>query len=349
MSQINRVVPKKRSSIVRRLAKIAAALVIILALLVASGIIYQVISEASDLHRYLPPGSLYDVGGYRLQLNCSGNGSPTIILESGLGGPGLQWLLVQQELAKSNRVCSYDRAGLGWSDAGPRPRTSQQMVKELHALLQAAGVPGPYVLVGHSLGGFNVRLYAHQYPTETAAVVLVAAGSEDDYAKMPPEYQKIDAANRQSNQLLGVLSRLGLTRLAGKTGLLASFTGLFARFPPEAQAEMEALTFYRSQYWATSYDELSAVDQSKSQVAAAGSLGSLPLVVLSASPDVSRLPASFPVQQIVDTFRLLQDELAGLSTNTVHIVCDTCDHYVPMTDPARVVDAINQALARVKP
>ena len=348
MSQIYRNVPVKRGSILRRLAKIAAVLVIILALLAGSGAVYQAISEANDLHRYLPHGSLYDIGGYRLHLDCSGNGSPTIILDSGLGSPGLQWLLVQQELAKTNQVCSYDRAGLGWSDPGPEPRTSQQMVNELHALLQKADVPGPYVLVGHSLGGFNVRLYAHQYPAEVAAVVLVAGGSENDTARMPPEYQKIDAANRQSNQLMGVLSRLGLTRLAGKTGLLASFTGLFSRFPPEAQAEMEALTFYRSQYWITAYDELSVVDQSKSQVAAAGTLGNLPLVVLSASPDVSRLPASFPVQQIVETFRQLQDELADLSTNSIHIVCDTCDHYVPLTDPARVVDAIHQALARVR-
>ena len=111
---------------------------------------------------------------------------------------------------------------------------------------------------------------------------------------------------------------------------------------------MVALTFYRSRYWATSYEELSAVAESKAQAARAGDLGDLPLVVLSGSPDVSRLPSSFPVAEIRQTFRDLQTELARLSSRSTHIVCDSCDHYIPMTNPAVVVDAINRGLTAAR-
>jgi pimeloyl-ACP methyl ester carboxylesterase len=332
----------------RRAARTAGVMIIIVALLGGTGLVYQSVSEANNEQRYLPTGQMVDVGGYRLHLYCTGQGSPTVVLESGLAGPALQWALVQQELEKTTRVCSYDRAGLGWSDVGPLPRTSQQMVKELHTLLHNAGIEGPYVLVGHSLGGFNVRLFAHEYLRETAGLVLVASGNENDNARMPPEYRKIEESNKQSDRLLITLTRFGITRIAGNAGLLSSFTSLLVKFPPDLQAEIIALTFYRSQYWATAYAELSAVNESKVQVAATASLEDLPLVVLSGSPDVSRLPSSFPVEQIRKTFQDLQVELTSLSSRSTHIVCDTCDHYIPMTNPDMVVDAINQELALVR-
>jgi pimeloyl-ACP methyl ester carboxylesterase len=290
---------------------------------------------------------MVDIGGYRLHLYCTGQGSSTVVLESGLGGPALLWALVQQELQTTTRVCSYDRAGLGWSDSGPLPRTSQQMVDELHKLLHNAEIEGPYVLVGHSLGGLNVRLFAHDYPDETAGIVLVASGSEYDIVRMPPEYARIEESNKQTYHLLATLARFGILRIAGKTGFLSSYTSLLSKYPPDLKATFIAETFYRSQYWETSYEELSAVNESRSQVAATGSLGDLPLVVLSGSPDVSRLPASFPVEQIKKTFQDLQVELAGLSSHSTHIVCDTCDHYIPMTNPDLVVNAIKQELSAV--
>jgi pimeloyl-ACP methyl ester carboxylesterase len=344
----NKPVGRKPGTFGRRAVKAIAAILIVIALIGGSGWLYQAVSESKDVRQYSPLGQMVDVGGYRLHLYCTGQGNPTVVLESGLASPALQWALVQQKLAKTTRVCSYDRAGVGWSDNGPSPRTTGQMVAELHTLLQRSGIAGPYVLVGHSLGGFNVRLFAHEYPDETAALVLVASGNENDNARMPPQYDRIEQSNLQTDRMLALAARFGLTRLAGKMGLLASFTGLLARFPPDLQAEMTALTFYRSQYWATAYAELSAMDADRAQMAGTGSLGDLPLVVLSGSPDVSRLPASFPVEQIKQTFQELQDELAGLSSNSTHIVCDTCDHYIPMTNPDLVVQAIQQALDKAK-
>jgi pimeloyl-ACP methyl ester carboxylesterase len=339
----------KRNVIGLRTIRIIGTFMLVVVLLGASGLTYQSISEAKDQHHYQPPGQMVDVGGYRLLLDCTGQGSPTVVLESGLGGPALQWALVQQRLEKITQVCSYDRAGLGWSDIGPLPRTTHQMVTELHTLLHNAGVQGPYVLVGHSLGGFNVRLFAHEYPSETAGIVLVASGKDNDKSKMPPEYKKIEESNTQSDRLFITLTRFGLTRIAGNLGLLSAYTNILEKFPPGLQTEFIDQTFYRSQYWATAYAESSAVNEDRAQMAAMGSLGDLPLVVLSGSPDVSRLPSTFPVEQIRKIFQDLQVELASLSSQSTHIICDACDHYIPMTNPDMVVNAITQELAKVSP
>jgi pimeloyl-ACP methyl ester carboxylesterase len=125
------------------------------------------------------PGKLFDVGGYRLHLHCTGGGSPTVVLISGAGDFSFDWSLTQPGLSRFARVCSYDRAGLAWSDPGPTPRTMRQDAYELHALLAAARVRGPYVLVGHSVGGLIARVYAEQYPAEVAGLVLIDPTHED--------------------------------------------------------------------------------------------------------------------------------------------------------------------------
>lgn len=129
-----------------------------------------------------PPGKLIDIGGWKLHLSCSGQAgasAPTVILEAGAGDFSVDWSLVQPGVAHFARVCSYDRAGAGWSDLGPRPRTFHQQVWELHTLLEKAGEQPPYVLVGHSRGGWLVRLYQARYPAEVAGMVLVEAGADD--------------------------------------------------------------------------------------------------------------------------------------------------------------------------
>ncbi|MCL5995131.1 MAG: alpha/beta fold hydrolase [Chloroflexi bacterium] len=154
-------------------------------LLMLLGFVYQSVAEAADASTYPPPGQRVDVGGYRLHIYCTGAqqaGAPTVILESLFPGTVSNWAWVQPEIAKVTRVCAYDRAGHGWSDPGPEPRDARQHAHELHALLQNANVAGPYVLVGHSLGGLFVRMYATLYPAEVAGMVLL----EGSHPDLPP-------------------------------------------------------------------------------------------------------------------------------------------------------------------
>jgi len=136
-------------------------------------------------------GRRIDVGGYRLHFECSGHGNVTVVMDAGLNMPAETWASVPAELSKFTRVCVYDRAGLGDSDPGPQPRTSQLIVNELHQALTNARVPGPYVLAGHSFGGLNVRLFASEYPKEVVGLVLIDASHEDQYqrlaALLPPD------------------------------------------------------------------------------------------------------------------------------------------------------------------
>ncbi len=142
-----------------------------------------------DARRFPPPGKMVDVGGYSLHLYSTGEGSPTVIMEAGTAGCCLMWCKVEPEVAKFTNVGTYDRAGMGWSDAGPMLRTRQQIVDELHTLLKNAGIPGPYVFVGHSFGGLLVRHFANEFPRDVAGMVLVDSVHENQFAgPMPQEY-----------------------------------------------------------------------------------------------------------------------------------------------------------------
>jgi len=133
---------------------------------------FSLTNNAQAKEKYYP-GELVDIGTHRLHINCTGTGSPTVIIDSGIGGFSLEWVKIQNSLADTLKVCSYDRAGYGWSDPGPRPRTTARISNELRLLLTASKIPGPYVLVGHSFGGYNTRYFASKYPGLTAGLILV--------------------------------------------------------------------------------------------------------------------------------------------------------------------------------
>jgi len=151
--------------------------------------LYMNLHESSNNSRQQANIELIDVGGYKLAIICEGSGCPTIVLDAGMGDTSEIWREVQHSIAQFTQVCSYDRAGCGQSDPGPLPRTSQNVVTDLHALLMRANISGPYILVGHSFGGYTVRLYANNYPNDVAGVVLVdsALPDLDMVEMMPPE------------------------------------------------------------------------------------------------------------------------------------------------------------------
>ena len=173
------------------------------------GYSYEPVAEAADAKAYPPPGQLVDVGGYRLHINCTGEGTPTVVVESGWGDFSETWARVQPEIARTTRVCTYDRAGMGWSEASPEPRTAREFAKELHTLLEKANESGPHILVGHSMGGYTVRVYAHDYPDEVVGLVLVDPQnlSTEDAATFNP------APKPGKNSLPALMARIGVMRL----------------------------------------------------------------------------------------------------------------------------------------
>ncbi len=187
-----------------RSARVLAAAAIALA---AAGAAFELVSGWQDARRFPQRGRSVQAGAVRLNLDCSGTQrSPTIILDSGMGVPAFGWFKVQPEVAKFARVCSYDRAGYGWSEPGPEPRTSLQIARELKALLMASGEQGPYVLVGHSFGGFNVRVFNSLFPKDVAGVVFADASHEDEEerinAMLPAAVREREKAEQRSREIL---------------------------------------------------------------------------------------------------------------------------------------------------
>jgi pimeloyl-ACP methyl ester carboxylesterase len=181
------------------------------------GYIYQSIAAQRDLIAHPPPGELIDVGGYRLHLYCLGDGSPTIILIHGLGGNVYHWAKIQPALARITRVCAYDRAGYGWSDVGPRPRSPLQNAIELHTLLENTGIKDALILVGHSYGTNEAQVYADQYPDDVQGLVLIDGGIATEVTKqcsslncMPPSAY---TGTEMFLSLQPVFFRLGIKRL----------------------------------------------------------------------------------------------------------------------------------------
>jgi pimeloyl-ACP methyl ester carboxylesterase len=155
------------------------------AVVLAGGVVYERNGRLHDLDGIIRIGRSVDIGGRTLNINCAGGGGPTVVLDSGANNPGYQWVLVQRKIAQFSSVCWYDRAGNGWSDSGPFPRTTEAIAKDLHKLLGAAGIHPPFVLVGHSFGGTSMRVFNGLYPDEVAGMVLVDAWHEDEIARLP--------------------------------------------------------------------------------------------------------------------------------------------------------------------
>lgn len=289
-----------------------------------SGATYELIFERNDARRFPQEGRSVEVGGFRLNIHCTGTGAPAVILESGLGIPAMGWDLVQPGIEKFTRVCSYDRAGYGWSDSGPAPRTSQQIAKELHLLLQNAGLKAPYILVGHSFGGFNVRVFNGLYPDEVAGMVLVDSSHENQQAPTPTQAaaeREDDAETRWFARAYPVLFHLGIARLF----LATDHTPL----PEHLDSGLRYLLLKPTHVQAMVDEELAST-KSAEQVRESGSLGDKPLIVLTAN--IGHNPASTELEQ----------KLIRLSSRGQQIVVPKSGHLIPFEQPLAVVDAIHR-------
>jgi pimeloyl-ACP methyl ester carboxylesterase len=328
----------ERSRIWRWTKRVLLGMVGLVLVLLLAGVVFQFVMTRIDARRYPAPGEMVDVGGYDLHLYCTGEagGAPSVVMDSGLGGTVLDWQLVQPEVAKFARVCTYDRAGMGWSDPGDQPRTSQQIVKELHTLLGNAGVvEGPYVLVGHSFGGTNMQVYASHYPDEVAGMVLVDSALEDKKAVT------LTQSLQPSPVLLKIYATIGLTRLPYTLG--GEPPGLTS---PELEDEQAAISSHRKHVFAVA-DETSSLQESFNENRADPmSLGNKPLMVLSAG-FVQLTGTGLSQEQVNLIDELHSDSQAALtrrSENAKQIIAEDSGHYIQVERPALVIDAVRHVV-----
>ena len=293
--------------------------------LILVGAVTESAAEASDAKAYPPPGQMVDVGGYRLHINCTGSGSPTVVIESGWGDSSASWGWVQPEVARTTRVCTYDRAGMGWSEASPAPRTAREYALELHTLLTKANEPGPYVLVGHSMGGYTVLVYAHDYPDEVVGMVLI-----DPQALPAVTVAAPNPAPKPGRTSLPVLmARLGLVRL------LAGPLGAIQNLPTGDKQAYKAVSV-TPRGIQTFLDEGKGMSAGGAQARTVTSLGALPLILLSRGKDQD-------AQWAASQAGYLQ-----FSTDSQQFFADQSGHRIMIDQPEAAVTAIVKMVEKVR-
>jgi pimeloyl-ACP methyl ester carboxylesterase len=313
------------------------------ALLLLAGFVYEQIGEWRDRRDFPQAGRSVDIGGRSLNLYCSGAGSPAVVFDSGSGQPGYSWILVQPEVAKHTRACWYDRAGYGWSDPATGTRTSADIAEDLHKLLRAAGIAPPYILVCHSFGGFNVRVFADRHRDGVAGMVLVDSADEFE-GPLPDPRESPDPPFewRVLASIADVSFHFGVGRLlVGETGQPEG------RLSYHDAALINSVEFQEKSFEATLWENRG---QSAAQVQAIHSLGDIPLVVLTAAatlpPPGSAMAASWSAH-MQNRIYGTQARLATLSTRGRQIILPV-GHAIPSEDPLAVIEAVQAVTSDVR-
>jgi pimeloyl-ACP methyl ester carboxylesterase len=292
------------------------------------------------------PGALVDVGGRKVHINCTGSGQPTVVLEAGSGAFALDWLFVQPEIAKTTRVCSYDRAGLGWSDPLGKPETPDGVVRDLHAALQSAGEKPPYVLVGASIGGLYARAYQLQYPTDVAGLVLVDSAHEDNLRIPGPDGKPAVIWSVSAEQLRTTLERFIPKDMPPPPPPPPSEGAPFDKLPAEL---LTTRVTFESRFFKTmganTRDQMLEMIESQrvtltklhdTDARQPQPLGNRPIIVLSAGTGGD------------PEFKATHPKLAQLSTNSSHRTIAGSGHEIHLYQPTAVVRAIQDVVDAVR-
>jgi pimeloyl-ACP methyl ester carboxylesterase len=314
-----------------RIVLFASALLSLLALVSAS---YQAIAWRADAQRSRRPGHLVSAGEFRLNLYCTGEGRPTVVLEAGLADALDTWRGLQPDIARFARVCSYDRAGYGYSESGPMPRTSDRIASELHAALLSAGEKPPYLLVGHSFGGFNVRVFNGKYSDQVKGLVLIDATQEDQYRLLPRAWSNLSAATLRRAQRQALWAPLYID------------LGI-ARLQLQLQGQQVSPVFLQSKYLKARTSEFENIQVSAEQARRADHIGDKPLMVLTASRVIDaglRAALSEEDQMAYEQTWVgdLQLRLARLSTLGRRVVVADSGHDMPSDRPDAIVTAVRE-------
>ncbi len=312
----------------------------------AAGAAYRAVAAANDRRHLPPPGRMADAGGRRLHLNVMGQDrrGPTVVLEAGGTSFSPQWARVQPGISGFARVVSYDRAGLGWSEPGPDPRDARSIARELHTALGNAGIKGPYVPVGSSLGGLYALVFADLYPEDVAGVVLVESMHPDQWERLPDRLVRLVRTFDRTIRVLPLLAQLGALRLVDLTRIMQ---GRFRdELPPEERAQMEAVAATPG-HWEAVFGEVSGsweATREQARAAVAAGLGEKPLVVLTA-------PDNPGFGEMKEAWLEIQAELAALSSRDEHRVLEGASHVDTMIDPEtarEVVGAVRKVVEAVR-
>ena len=282
------------------------------------------------------PGQFYQVNGHTMRIDCMGSGEPTIVLDAGLGNDGFIWGGVQPELAKTTRVCSYDRAGFGFSDALPGPRDADHIAGELHGLLQAAGINGPIVLMGHSIAGIYIRDYATRYPAQIAGLIFVDGSTP--LQDMNPAFAK--------EMKMPTLLQVALVHLMYASGI-PRLHGICSRklpgFSAEAMKLLNADTCHPE--FSSSLAEFRSMHRSGEETAHTGPYGNLPILIF--SQDTSAAAAQQPAD-IRTAWDGMQENLKKLSTRSRRIVAKGSGHYVQLNRRDLILKEVPPFIAEIR-
>lgn len=317
-----------------RVAQVCAVILLGCILAAAIGGAYNALS----LHHFRRvagmPGRLYDVGGHSVHLYCTGSGSPAILLSSGLGDDFTEWAKVQPALSRHTKVCSYDRAGFGWSEPRPGAHDANAISSQLHQLIQVAGIQRPLVLVGHSISGIYLRSYAARYPGDLAGLVFIDGATPLQDSRIPKALLKIQQQQRRDMPWQRLLMMLGWYRLLGDCSSIPSgfeAYGAWIKADSCVPSQIDAIE-----------QELDAEQASGQETIHAGPFGSLPVLILSRDPSVlaPNWPASVAKANAV-VWDQMQEEAKALSSDSRRIIAKGSGHYIQDDRP----DLVNRQIA----
>ena len=277
-------------------------------------------------------GKLVSIGSHRLHIHCEGQGSPTVVFDSGIGGFSLEWSTIQKYLVKNNlKVCSYDRAGYGWSDSGPKPRTTARITKELKTLLTQANIPGPYLLVGHSFGGFNIRYFASEYPQLTAGLILIDSSH-------PQQFNTEEFKTKKPKKIKSKKNTGGF-----RVNIIQP---IIAKNFPKENKRMAQILMSTNKSLKTLVDEIENMETSAIQL----------------TEHLSNIKHKFPVTIITRGMRVwpnnklgnkkeqkwikLQYDLENISNNSTHFFAYRSGHAIHLDEPKLVTDKILLAIEK---
>lgn len=320
----------------RTFIRLARALLILAVIALAAGWSYQGIAQLQDDRNYPPPGELHAVNGRLMHIHCRGTGTPTVIIEQGIGGPSLDWNEINERMSRITKVCDYDRAGMGYSEPAYKPTRSVEVAKNLNALLRAAKIDDDLVFVAWSAGGLYAKEYYRQFPARVKGMVLVDSSHERTIQRMPP--QPDNQANLDSLMRTYYLAQVGWPRVSGQ------IERQFAESPlPEQDRKRLVAIFQKSHTFRTLVDEGVGLEQDFAQGVTPPDLGGMPLVVIAEGK-----PRAPYLQENLAKWHELQRELANLSSDGRFVVATNSAHFIHRSEPELIVSAVQDVVDAIR-